>query len=239
VFVIVGLAAWHWTQALLGVRPDPAAKELMTAAGAVLTDGDALLELTRPINTYLNEHRGVANAMLIVSSAMIDVLGIFLLGWSVFGPSVRPFVGLLVLFGLRQVTQGLCALPPPAGLIWPKEGPGFPSLLVTYKVGNDFFFSGHTAIAVFGAIEVGRLIRGRLRGGAAWAGQAVLGLSALFLAAVVLLLRAHYTMDVLAGIMAAVLAAILANRIAPPCDAGLCRLVWGRKELVSPPSLSG
>jgi len=42
-------------------------------------------------------------------------------------------------------------------MIW--HDPGFPSLLVTYHVTNDFFFSGHTAIAVFGAIELSRLRR--------------------------------------------------------------------------------
>jgi hypothetical protein len=106
---------------------------------------------------------------------------------------------LLVLFGLRQITQMLCALPQPAGLIWPEEGPGFPSLLVTYQVANDFFFSGHTAIAVFGAIELGRFVRGRLGGIAACTAQAVICLAATFLVTVVLLLRAHYTMDVFAG----------------------------------------
>src|SRR5207249_2901381 len=97
--------------------------------------------------------------------------GIVLLTWSVFGASVRPFVGLLVLFGLRQLTQVLCALPAPVGMIWPQEGPGFPSLLVTYGVANDFFFSGHTAIAVFGAIELCRFAQQRLGAMAARAAQ--------------------------------------------------------------------
>ena len=42
-------------------------------------------------------------------------------------------------------------------MIW--HDPGFPSFLVTYHVANDFFFSGHTAIAVFGAIELSRMRR--------------------------------------------------------------------------------
>src|SRR3974377_2570935 len=35
-------------------------------------------------------------------------------------------------------------------------GPGFPSLLVTYGVANNYFFSGHTGIAVLGAAELVR-----------------------------------------------------------------------------------
>ena len=61
-------------------------------------------------------------------------------------------MGLLILFGLRQLCQGLCALPPPEGMIW--RNPGFPSLLVTYGTATDLFFSGHTAIAVYGCLEL-------------------------------------------------------------------------------------
>jgi len=91
---------------------------------------------------------------LIVSSGVIDLLGIFLLGKWIFGPSVRPFLGLIFVLGLRQLMQALVALPTPPNMIW--HYPGFPSLLVTYGVANDYFFSGHTSIAVFGATELAR-----------------------------------------------------------------------------------
>jgi hypothetical protein len=232
IFVILGLVAWHWTQGLLGARTAPADGPQWAAFGAVLTQADGLLELTGPANVYLNEDRQLAHQLLIVSSAMIDVLGVFLLGWSVIGPSVRPFIGLLLLFGLRQVTQALCALPPPEGMIW--EDPGFPSLLVTYGVANDFFFSGHTAIAVLGAIELGRFTwRGLHSWGfpreVIWIAEGKICLAAAFLVVVVLLLRAHYTMDVFAGVIAAALAAMLSRRIAPGCDGALCRIVGLRK----------
>jgi hypothetical protein len=89
---------------------------------------------------------------LIVSSAVIDAIGLFLLGSWIFGGSVRPFLGLLLLLGLRQMMQALCALPAPPDLLW--HYPGFPSLFVTYNVSNDYFFSGHTGIAVLGAAEL-------------------------------------------------------------------------------------
>ena len=37
-------------------------------------------------------------------------------------------------------------------MIW--RSPGVPSLLVTYGTSNDLFFSGHTAIAVYGSLEL-------------------------------------------------------------------------------------
>ena len=75
--------------------------------------------------------------------------------------------------------------------------PGFPSLVVTYGVANDLFFSGHTAIAIYGACEMARTRRPPL--------IIVSVLIVLFEVSTVILLRAHYTMDVMAGIFAALL----------------------------------
>jgi membrane-associated phospholipid phosphatase len=107
----------------------------------------------------------------------------------------------------------LCALPQPDGIIW--RYPGFPSLLVTYEVANDFFFSGHTAIAVFGTVELARI-------GWRWLAPVAVAI-ALFQSAVVLVLRAHYTMDVFAGAVTALLVALLVTHLAPPCDRALAR----------------
>jgi hypothetical protein len=149
--VITGIAValWLWTQSLIGRRHFP-------SSGI----GDALHSLTAPLNHYLVLHPTAANGVLITSSGLIDVAAIFVFAEWVFGHSVRPLLGLAILLGLRQVAQALCALPEPEGLIW--HYPGFPSLLVTYGVSNDFFFSAHTAIAVFAATEIARLGRCRL-----------------------------------------------------------------------------
>ena len=102
-------------------------------------------------------------------------------------------------------------MPAPPNAIW--HAPGFPSLLVTYGVANDYFFSGHTAIAVLGATELVRLGRPWLK--------AVAWLLALFEITTVIVLRAHYTMDVFAGIMTALCAAYLAGRMSPAIDSAL------------------
>jgi membrane-associated phospholipid phosphatase len=122
---------------------------------------------------------------------------------SIFGTTVRPFVALLILFILRQVCQGLCALPIPPKMIW--KNPGVPSLFVTYGVSNDFFFSGHTAVAVLGAVEMARIFP--------WWVGVLAGLIAFLEATVVLVLRAHYTMDVIAAVFAAYFAIHLASWI--------------------------
>src|SRR5258708_28706584 len=191
------LAVWFWTQSLVGARTAP-------SSGI----GDGLHNLTAGLNSYFAQTAGAANALLVASSALIDALGLFLLGRWRFGQSVRPFLGLFLLMTLRQLMQSICALPPPPNMIW--HYPGFPSLLVTYHVANDFFFSGHTAIAVFGAKELSRLHRN-------WLTAAAVVL-VFFEVATVLILRAHYTMDVCTGIFAALWVARLTERISPPLD---------------------
>jgi membrane-associated phospholipid phosphatase len=116
---------------------------------------------------------------------------------------MRPFVALLILFAMRQICQAVCALPAPADMIW--RHPGFPSLLVTYSVGNDFFFSGHTSIAVLGAIEMAHMFP--------WWVGVIAGIIAFLEATVVLVLRAHYTIDIFGAVVAAFCAVELAGRL--------------------------
>ena len=181
--IVAGLALWFFTQRLIGAR----------------TLGDAhhydhLHVLTGGWNRWLHAHPRAANAVLIASSIGVDVVTLFVLARAVFGPTFTPFWGLLVLFLMRQFSQALVALPPPPGIIW--RDPGVPSLFVTYSVGNDFFFSGHTALAVYGAMQL-----------------AALGIPAITVAGIVvavlqvvavIALRAHWTVDVVAGLAAAV-----------------------------------
>ena len=191
---VVGLAltAWFWSQALIGSRP--------RRGGEI---GDGVHELTAPLNAYLTTNTRAANAVLIVSSLFIDLFAIFVIGAGIFGSTMRPFIGLLILFAFRQGSQALCALPVPKGMIW--RHPGVPSLVVTYGVGNDFFFSGHTAVATLGALEIAHVAP-------LWVGL-VAGAIALLEATTVLVLRAHYTMDIIAAVGASWVAFTLADWI--------------------------
>jgi hypothetical protein len=186
----IALLVWFWTQSLIGARGVP--------ANAI---GDRLQTVTAPLNLYLQSHPSAANVLLIASSGIIDLLGVFLLAKWIFGASVRPFLGLVIVLGLRQLSQALVALPTPPNAIW--HYPGFPSLLVTYSVANDYFFSGHTAIAVLALTELARLNRHWL--------TALAVLVVLFEVVTVLALRAHYTMDVFTGVVTALYAAYLAD----------------------------
>lgn len=201
--IAAALAAWYWSQKLLGQRQAPEAHI-----------DDRVHAWTASLNRALHAHPRRANGVLIVSSAMIDLLGLFLLASSILGPTFRPFLGLFILFLLRQICQATTSLPMPRGAIW--HDPGFPTLLVTYGTAGDLFFSGHTAIAVYGAIELSRL------GDPLWT---LLGLFvATFEILIVLVLRAHYTMDVYAGIVTALWVAGVAEVVASIADQTLSSL---------------
>jgi hypothetical protein len=204
IVVAAGLAAWFWTQARIARRAFP--------QGQI---GDRVLDLTSTLNRLLWEHPRWADGVLIITSAIIDLLGVFVLLLGIFGPSIRPLVGLFLLFALRQVCQGLCALPAPERMIW--RDPGFPSLLVTYGTASDLFFSGHTAIAVYGSIELAH------SGGTL---AVLLGVAIILVeAATVLVLRAHYTMDVFTGAVTALWVWTVASALAPGLDRSLVRLL--------------
>jgi hypothetical protein len=203
-FVAVALVAWFWTQRLIGGKSPP-------AGGAV---GDRLHAWSAPLLAWLTANPAAANLTLIVTSAFVDAFGLYLLGGAILGPTVQPFIAVLIVFALRQACQAMITLPPPPGIIW--RNPGFPSLLVTYGVSNDFFFSGHTAISVLGALQLAH---------AAPPWLAVLGaIVAALEALTVIVLRAHYTMDVFAAIFAAWAADSLAQRLAPALDVWLGRI---------------
>ena len=94
---------------------------------------------------------------------------------------------------------------------------------VTYGVANDYFFSGHTAIAVSAATELAHL-------GRRWLTRFAV-VVVLFEVTTVLVLRAHYTMDIFAGIIAALYVAHVSERISPALDRTLAkpkRILAGR-----------
>jgi hypothetical protein len=198
--VVVAILAWFWSQAVLGKRVPKVAYEIP------LSDG--MHVLTARMHERYATNVAAGNRLLIISSLVIDLLGGYLLCTAIFGASFRPFVGLAMLFVLRQICQLLCPLPAPAGMVW--RYPGVPAVLVTYGTANDLFFSGHTAIAVYSAAT--------LAGDWGPWGLAIGLLIAIFEATTVLVLRAHYTMDVFTGIVCALWVYSLGGTIAPWVD---------------------
>src|SRR6185436_10000043 len=205
--VALGIAVWYVTQALLAKRVPKVAYEVP------LTDG--IHVATAFIHKRYATNIAAGNRLLILSSLVIDLLGAYLLGSAIFGASIRPYVGLVMVFVLRQICQMLCPLPAPSGMVW--RYPGVPAILVTYGTANDLFFSGHTAIAVYGAATLA----------GHWGSWGLaLGLAIAFFEAItVLVLRAHYTMDVFTGVVCALWVYSIAAKLAPWIDHAIAQAV--------------
>jgi len=97
-------------------------------------------------------------------------------------------------------------------------------LLVIYSVSNDYFFSAHTALTVLAATELATL-------GRKWLTAVGIGLVG-FEMVTVLVLRAHYTMDVFTGLVTGLYAANLARRWAEWLQSSECSRPEGQCPLV-------
>lgn len=208
-FLIVIFSFCDWSELLVGKR---------SPSDAI---GDGMHQLFAPANTMLHANPRLADAVIIAISFLADVSGVSLMILAIFGSTVRPAIALMLLYLFRQVVEILSRIPAPDGMIW--RYPGFPSLLVDYHVMNDFFFSGHTAIVVYATAELSQL---RQR----WI-TTVGTLCVLFVIVSLFSLRAHYTMDVYAGIVTALLTFLLASFCAKAVDP-----MFGRISSVSKPN---
>lgn len=169
---------------------------------------DEVHRLTGFINTYLNEHKPISTILLILTSLEVDILTLFIFFHSIFSKSARLVIGLVILMLLRQICQMLVLLPFPQGLIW--YDPHFPTLFVTYEVRNDFFFSGHTALVTYAATAIRQIYKKQK-----YIVFFTWGLI-LFQCSVVLVLRAHYFMDVFAAFFVALVVYNFAQKIQLP-----------------------
>lgn len=192
------IAVWLFTQRLLGSRKIKNPDQI----------GDYLHLWTEKYNRCLNQSPQLAKWLLISSSLVIDLLGVFIIIQTFVGASVRPLLALIALFTLRQINQAITILPTPKGMIW--HNPGVPSIFVTYHVSNDLFFSGHTALAVLGALELAQL------GGGYFIMLAIAAV--IFEMVAVILLRAHWTLDVFTGAVTALWVHDMMSRLAPTID---------------------
>ena len=81
--VMAGIGLWYWTQAVLGKRVPKVAHEVP------LTDGIHVLTARLHHRYFTNTAAG--NRLLIASSLVIDLLGVYLLTSGILGESIRPY----------------------------------------------------------------------------------------------------------------------------------------------------
>jgi len=126
-----------------------------------------------------------------LDSALIDIVFLATLGyWIFYGKSCRLIVTFAIFYGIRAVIQNLFYLPFPEMYWW--YDPGFPSLVVPYGRGSDFFFSGHSGFVLICLMEWKTNGYKKIK----WLVAAVLALTVFTL----LVYRIHYVIDIFTGV---------------------------------------
>jgi hypothetical protein len=153
---------------------------------------DGFFELTTPINEFFNENKEPKNAILIFSSFLIDVLLVwFCVRYALWGRTSRQIIFFILFYGTRAAIQSFFLMRIPPGYCW--DYPGFPSLAVSYEKTSDFFYSGHVGVMLFCALEH------------RWLGNRYMMWVALFVvfmeSLIMIVLRGHYSIDIISGLV--------------------------------------
>jgi len=171
---------------------------------------DYLLDWTEELNTYFRENEPERHTLLIVSSLLVDVLLLhFLVKYLIWGDSWQEPFFIVSFFAFRYCIQQLFHLKYPEGFIW--DYPGFPSFAIPYFESSDFFFSGHVGIVSFCAL-FNYKTKSKLM-----TVLSVLAVALEFFAMMVL--RTHYTIDLVCGILFAHYFWILSGQVSAYVDA--------------------
>jgi hypothetical protein len=151
---------------------------------------DAFFNMTFEINRKLTNLIQIRETILILSSFCMDAIYIvFSYYWISYGRSWRVIIAFCSFYLFRSLIQNLFQMTYPPGMLW--SYPGFPSMTISYLKTNDFFPSGHVAFPIIVGMEFLKLNKPLL--------FIICLFSALFETVVMVLMRGHYSIDLLAG----------------------------------------
>eukprot|EP00939_MAST-03C_sp_MAST-3C-sp1_P003390 g3390.t1 len=120
---------------------------------------DAIFDLghhvTEPLSDWMTTHPGIRNPMVILHAILMDglcalmiIIGLF------YDRTLRIHVAMFTFYTFRNLCQVAIRFPLPDK--WRFHDPGFPSVLISYEVASDFYFSGHAGSAFLAALEFRR-----------------------------------------------------------------------------------
>jgi hypothetical protein len=143
-------------------------------------------------NEYIMSNPALRNGMQILCSGFMDIMflgtGAF---WIMRGNSSRLVVTTLIFYIVRAIVQSLWFSPfPSSGYWW--DDPGFPSLVVPYGIGSDFFFSGHIGFVTICALEWKKNKNPLI--------ASVIAIGGVYTAFILLTYKVHYSIDLFVGV---------------------------------------
>jgi hypothetical protein len=153
---------------------------------------DNVLDFFKPLNNYYRGNDVYRIILTILGSFLIDIVffvGYFL--WGVYAVDWRYGVNTMLFYGPRAVMQLIIRLDLPDFLYF--KYPHFPSVVVGYIQGSDFFWSGHCGFPIIGTVEFIWLKRYKL--------AAYCAFVSFFEVFLMINSREHYTIDIIIGII--------------------------------------
>ena len=177
---------------------------LLPQNDTIVCINDQLFNLTKPINKYLSNNTYIKNTFLIISSLFIDIM-FFTLAyfWTVKGRSWRMAICFVIFYAFRSLSQHLFTMMFPSGYLI--SFPGFPSVIVSYLKASDFYPSGHVAFPLIAGLEFLYYLDVRNM-------FYFCMITSVFEAFVMIFVRGHYGIDILAGYIFAHYSYIIAEK---------------------------
>ena len=154
---------------------------------------DVVHEWSKPLNYYFRGNKVFYTFMCILGSLTIDIL--FLISyysWALYSIDWRFGINTMLFYGIRYVLNEVSRLDRPNLLYFPY--PGFPSIVVGYIQGSDFFFSGHCGFPIVCMMEFIWLKKFWIAGYAAC-------VTCVEFFLMCFTSREHYTIDIIVGII--------------------------------------
>jgi len=142
---------------------------------------------------FISQNLYIRDFMLIASSAFLDIFMIcFIFVYVTKGNSWAPILHMGLFYGLRgAVVQNLVIMQIYDTYVF--EYPGFPSLVVPYFRAADFFYSGHSGCALLLGMQMSDMGYSEMK----YVGF-ILGI---FEGVVLTMLRIHYSIDIVFGLI--------------------------------------
>ena len=160
---------------------------------------DKTFEWTEGINHYLRDNKLAADVTITAVNFVIDILFVLIILEALLN-NIKIISGYFIILFLRQISQYIVDLPIPTEILW--YNPHIiPSITADYDISSDFFFSGHTATTIY----ISFILCRTYLSGFFW--RIILPTEVVLFTIIVLIsLRAHYYMDIYAGMMTSILA---------------------------------
>ena len=165
---------------------------------------DIILDWTHSLNNYFRENDIYRIIFTITGSVLLDMFFIIsFFYWSVYAVDWRFEINVILFYLSRGIMQQILILGCPDLLYF--KYPHFPSIVVSYVQGSDFFWSGHCGFPIVGMMEFKWMKKNFLAGFCAF-----ITFFEIFL---MNNSREHYSIDIIFGIIFAHYISILGREL--------------------------